>query len=168
MKNFKLFLLSFVFIAGVLTSCTNDDAVVEQLNIEASESITTTLERLSEQFNSQGDVIPTENPTGNIVFDFCFDFVYPLDLAYNNGSTVTVASLNDLIGILINSTNDLYISGIAFPFNVETYDESTDSIVVVTINNEAEFVALLESCDFDVVDACECYEDYTIRYVLKL
>lgn len=160
MKNFKLFLLSFVFIAGMLTSCTNDDVIVEEQNIEESESITTSLARLSEQYSAQGDVIPTENPTGNIVFDFCFDFVYPLNLSYNNGSTVTVASLNDLVDILINSTNDLYINGIAFPFDVETYDASVDAIVVVTINNEAEFVNLLDDCDFDVVDDCNCTEEY--------
>lgn len=161
MKNFKLFLLSFVFIAGILTSCTNDNPVVEeQQNIEESESITTTLERLSEQFNSQGDVLPTENPTGNIVFDFCFDFVYPLDLSYNNGSTVTVENLDDLINVLINSSNNLYVNGISFPFDVETYDDGSDAIVVVTINNEADFIALLEDCDFNTIDPCECYEVY--------
>lgn len=160
MKNFKLFLLSFVFIAGMLTSCTNDDVIVEEPTAELSESITTSLARLSEQFNSQGDVIPSQNPTGNIVFDFCFDFVYPLDLSYNNGTTVTVNSLDDLIDVLINSTNDLYINGISFPFDVETYDDASDAIVVVTINSEADFINLLEDCDFDTVDPCECYEVY--------
>ncbi len=160
MKNFKLFLLSFALIIGCFTSCTNDDPIVEEQNIDQSESITTTLERLSEQYSSQGDVIPSANPTGNIVFDFCFDFVYPLNLSYNNGSTVTVESLEDLVDILINSSNDLYINGIAFPFNVETYDAASDAIVVVTINSEEDFVALLEDCDFDVVDTCECYEYY--------
>lgn len=160
MKNLKLFLLSFAFIASILTSCTNDDAVVEAQNIEASESITTSLARLSEQFTSEGDVIPSQNPTGNIVFDFCFDFVYPLDLSYNSGTTVTVNSLNDLIEVLINSTNDLYINGISFPFNVETYDDASDAIVVVTINSEADFISLLEGCDFNNVSPCECYEVY--------
>ncbi|WP_323788642.1 hypothetical protein [Psychroserpens sp.] len=156
MKNFKLFLLSFTLIAGFLTSCTNNDTVVEDQNINESEAITISLNRLAQQFNTEGDVIPTSNPAGNIVFDFCFDFVYPLNLSYNNGTTVSVNSLDDLIIILINSTDDLYINGVEFPFNVERYNASTDAIEIVTINNEAEFFDLLEDCDFDGIDSCDC------------
>ena len=159
MKNFKLFLLSFALIASVFTSCTNDEPVIEEQNIDESASITTSLSQLRLQFNSQGNMIPTENPTGNIVFDFCFDFVYPLNLSYNNGTTVAVNSLEDLVEVLINSTDELYINGVAFPFDVETYNEDSDAIEVVTINNEEEFEDLLEDCAFDEPD-CECFEDY--------
>ena len=96
---------------------------------------------------------------GNIVFDFCFNFVYPLDLSYNNGTTVSVANLEELITVIINSNEDLFVNGIAFPFNVETYNEATDAIEVITINNEDAFIALIEDCDFDIPD-CECYEVY--------
>jgi hypothetical protein len=160
MKNFKLFLLSFVCIASFLTSCTNDEPLVDDQNIEESASITESLAQLRLQFNAEGNMIPTQNTTGNIVFDFCFDFVYPLNLSYNNGTTVTVNSLEDLIDILIASNNELYISGIEFPFDVETYNDDSDAIVVVTINNEDEFAALLEDCDFDNDFNCECTEEY--------
>lgn len=159
-RNFKLFLLSFALIAAFFTSCTNDEPVVEEQNIDESASITASLSQLSLQFNTQGNMIPNQNPTGNIVFDFCFDFVYPLDLSYNNGTTVTVNSLEDLVQVMINSTNDLFVNGIAFPFDVETYDDDADAIVVVTINNEDEFADLLEDCDFDQIDDCECFEVY--------
>lgn len=160
MKNFKLFLLSFLLVAGFMTSCTNDEPVVQEPNTEDSAAITTSLSALSLQFNSQGDVEPTANPSGNIVFDFCFDFVYPLTLSYNNGTTVTVESLEDLVVILINSNSDLFINGIAFPFDVEAYDDDSDAIVIVTINDEEEFIDLLEDCDFDIDDDCfECYEE---------
>ena len=76
MKNFKLFLLSFLLVAGFLTSCTNDEPVVQPQNTEESAAITTSLSALSLQFNSQGDVEPTANPSGNIVFDFCFDLIF--------------------------------------------------------------------------------------------
>ncbi|WP_152611339.1 hypothetical protein [Psychroserpens mesophilus] len=157
MKNFKLILISFAMIAGLFTSCSNNDSIVEEQNIDKTEAITESLNRLAQQFNAQGDVIPSANPSGNIVFDYCFDFVYPLNLSYNNGTTVSVSSLDDLITILINSTNDLFIDGVEFPFHVETYNGS-GAIEIVTINNENEFYDLLESCDFDSVNTCECYE----------
>lgn len=157
MKNFKLILISFALIAGFLTSCSNNDSIVEEQNINKTEAITESLNRLAQQFNDQGDVITSVNPSGNIVFDYCFDFVYPLNLSYNNGTTVSVSSLDDLITILINSTNNLYIDGVEFPFEVETYNGS-GAIEVITISNEDEFYDLLESCDFDSVTTCECYE----------
>ena len=159
MKNLKLNLLIFVFITGFFTSCTNNDSVVEEQNIDQSEAITQSLNRLAQQFNNEGNVITSANPSGNIVFDFCFDFVYPLNLSYNNGTTVSVDSLEDLISILINSNDNLYINGVEFPFNVETYNGS-GAIEIVTINNEDDFFNLLEDCDFDAVDECECIEDY--------
>ena len=160
MKNLKLVLLSVLFITCCFTSCTNNEPVIEEQNIEDSTAITTSLSQLRTQFNSQGDVIPTENPTGNIVFDFCFDFVYPLNLSYNNGTTVIVNDLEGLIDVTVNSTEELYISGIEFPFDVEVYSEDADAIVISTINNEEEFISLLESCDFNDGFDCECTEEY--------
>ncbi|WP_299226200.1 hypothetical protein [uncultured Psychroserpens sp.] len=161
MKNFKLLLLSFVIITGFLTSCSNNEPLVEEeQNIQESQAITTSLNQLRQQYNAEGDIIADDNPSGNIVFDFCFDFVYPLNLSYNNGTTVSVDSLDDLILILINSTNELYISGIAFPFDVEAFDDDSDAIEIITINNEEEFLDLLEDCDFNNVIQCVCTEDF--------
>lgn len=160
MKHFKLFLFSFVLFAGFLTACSNNEPVSENQDIQQSQAITESLNRLSQQFNNQGDVIPSANPSGNIVFDFGFDFVYPLNLSFNNGTTVTVNDLEELISIMINSTNDLYINGIEFPFDVEIYDAATDSIVVITINNEEEFLDLLESLNWETQDNCNCTEEF--------
>ncbi|MEM5564341.1 hypothetical protein WNY78_04470 [Psychroserpens sp. AS72] len=160
MKNLKLAIISVLFIACCFTSCTNNEPVVEEQNIQESTSITTSLAQLRTQFDSQGDVLTANNLTGNIVLDFCFDFVYPLNLSYNNGVSVTVNNLDDLIEVMINSTNNLYIDGIEFPFNVEVYSETENAIVVTTINNEEEFMSLVESCDFDNNTSCECYEVY--------
>ncbi|WP_152611483.1 hypothetical protein [Psychroserpens damuponensis] len=160
MKHFKLILLSALFVACCFTSCTNNEPVVDEQNINDSASITTSLAALRTQFNSQGNVIPTENPTGNIVFDFCFDFVYPLHLSYNNSTTVTVNNLDELIDVSINTTNNLYISGIEFPFNVEVYNEDQDAIIITTIANETQFATLIETCDFNTSSSCECYEIY--------
>lgn len=159
MKKIKIALLSLLVLLA-FSACTNNEPVFEEQQIEESESITTALNELGSRFGSGGDVMETENPSGNIVFDFCFDFVYPIDLSYNNGTTVSVNSLDELITVLINFSDDLYVNGIAFPFDVEVFNEDTDAIEIVTINNEEEFASLLESCDFNVTTSCECTDEY--------
>ncbi|WP_407556976.1 hypothetical protein [Winogradskyella sp. 4-2091] len=161
MKTFKLTILSLAMILFVFTACTNNEPVIEeQQTTEESESITTTLDQLRAQFDDNGNVSQFNNPAGNIVLDFCFDFVYPLTLAYNNGTTVSISDLDGLIDIMLNSNDNLFINGIAFPFNVEIYNESTNSIEIATITNESEFTSLIESCDFNTTGPCECFEVY--------
>lgn len=162
MKNLKIALLSFAIILACFTSCTNNEPVVQPQQTEESESITTALTELATSFGQDGNVIPptfANNPTGNIVFDFCFNFVYPIDLSFNNDTTVTVNSFEELIEVLITSNDQLFVNGIAFPFDVETFDEDSDAIVIVTINNEDEFIDLIEDCDFDGPD-CQCTEEF--------
>lgn len=161
MKTFKLAIFSLAMALVVFTSCTNNESVIDEpQNTEESESITTSLNQLRTQFDANGNVTQSDNPAGNVVFDFCFDFAYPLTLSYNNESSVTVDNLDNLIDIMLASTQELYINGVAFPFDVETYNEDTNAIEVVTINNENEFVTLLESCDFDDVEDCICTTEY--------
>jgi hypothetical protein len=145
----------------VLVSCTNSESVIEEQQLtKESEAIITSLTQLRQNFNDDGNLNNDENHSGNIVFDFCFDFVYPLTLSYNNGTTVIVDNLDSLIDIMLGSNNELYINGIAFPFDVELYSDDTNAIEVITINNEEEFIDLLEICDFDDFETCICPEDY--------
>jgi hypothetical protein len=161
MKNLKITLFSILSTLILFTSCTSNEPVdVIQPNTEESQSITTVLDQLSRQFDNDGNLNPSLNPSGNVVFDFCFNFIYPLDLSYNNGATVNVNGLNELIQILVNSTPELYISGIALPLDVEVYNENTNAIEIVTISNEQDFESLLEDCEFNDEDTCECYEIY--------
>jgi len=160
MKKIKLGLLSFLFAVLAVTSCTNNEPVADQQAIEESPSIVTSLSELRQKFNSEGNFTTENNPAGNIVFDFCFDFVYPLDLSYNNGTTVSVNSLDELVDIILASTDELYINGIAFPFDVEVYNDDSDAIEIVTINNEDDFIDLLDDCDFDDPQECACFEEY--------
>ena len=161
MKNFKLSIFGILILLLAFTSCNNEDAIVDtQQNTEESESITTTLGRLSQQYDENGNVDQANNPAGNIVFDFCFDFVFPIDLSFNTGTTVTVNSLDELIDIYSSSTENLFINGIAFPFQVETYNENSNALEIETINNEDEFFSLLEDCNFDDIDDCSCTEEY--------
>ncbi|WP_299523144.1 hypothetical protein [Winogradskyella sp.] len=161
MKKIKLGFLSFTFALLALTSCTNNEPVVQDQQVtEESQSIVTSLNQLSQQVDPNGNFTSQSNPAGNVVFDFCFDFVYPLTLSYNNGTTVTVESLNDLVNVILNSNQELFVNGIAFPFDVEVYNEDTDAIVIVTIDDEDDFIDLLDDCDFDDFEECACYEVY--------
>ena len=111
MKNFKVSIFSVLIVLLAFTSCTNEETIVDtQQNTEESESITTTLGRLSQQYDENGNVDQTNNPAGNIVFDFCFDFVYPIDLSFNTDTTITVNSLDELIDIYSSSTENLFIN----------------------------------------------------------
>ena len=143
MKNLKLSIFSILMVLFVFTSCTNDDSIVDlPQNMQESETITTVMDLMSQLYDQNGN-LNSDND-----FELCFDFVYPLELMFNNGTTVTVNSEEELIDVMMNSTEELYIVGIVFPFDVEVYNETTDAIEIVTINNEEEFAALLESCDF--------------------
>ena len=162
MKKFKISIFSILLVLAVFTSCTNEEVIVDpQQDTEESESIITTLSRLNEQFDENGNVDQAENPAGNVVFDFCFDFVYPINLSFNTGTTVTANSLDEVIEIYNASTENLYVNGIAFPFEVETYNENSNALEIETINSEDEFLSLLEDCGFeDEVDDCFCTEEY--------
>ena len=100
MKKFKISIFSILMVLAVFTSCTNEEVIVDpQQDTEESESIITTLSRLNEQFDENGNVDQAENPAGNVVFDFCFDFVYPINLSFNTGTTVTANNLDEVIEI---------------------------------------------------------------------
>tara|TARA_R110000787_G_scaffold59922_8_gene135851 strand:- start:16599 stop:17972 length:1374 start_codon:yes stop_codon:yes gene_type:complete len=157
MKSIKLLFYSLFISTILLTSCTNDD-VNEVPDLQESESMQTALNHLINLYNDDGTVIENMNPSGNLIFDFCFEFVYPINLIYNNGAIITINSNEELIEVLINSTNQLFIVGIEFPFNVEIYNPETNEIELLTITNENEFANLLASCIFG--DSCVCTTEY--------
>ena len=165
MKNLKLIYLS-IFIALIsLVSCTNDQPVVQEQQTTQSASARTAMQELKTHFNPDGTLSrdsnngQSDNPTGNIYFDYCFDFEYPVTLAYNTGTTVTVNDFDGLINILVNMTDALYVDGIVFPFNVTVFNNN-NVLEVQTINNEQEFMTLIDSCGFDQVDDCNCTDEF--------
>ena len=157
MKTLKLLFLSLLISLATFTSCTNNEG--DNLpDPQESAALQTSLENLRSLFNDNGIPIDGLNPTNNLLFDFCFEFVYPIELIYNNGSLVTVNSFEELIQVLINSTGDLYVVGIEFPFNVEIYNPATNEVEIITITNESEFAALLADCLFG--DPCGCDDGF--------
>lgn len=157
MKNYKLIILSLFLALFTLTSCDNEEQVVDNNpTATKSESARTSMQELSNHFNNDGSLRNSNNPTGNILFDFCFDLEYPVTFSYNTGTTVVVDSFEDLLSILLNMTDELYIDGVEFPFNVTVYNNN--GVETQTISNELEFVTLIDSCGFE--DECACTEQY--------
>ena len=126
--------------------------------VKERDAVTRALEELTSQFDAEGNLALDENPTGNIVFDFCFTFVYPLNLSYSDGSIKQLNRLEDLIAVLLNTRDDFYVNGISFPFNVELFDEATGAVVKQSVEDESAFEALLARCEFD--DNYVCIEVY--------
>ena len=153
MKKFKLLFLSIVISLGIFSSCTNNDNDDNPI-VQRSETVQNVIAELRTMFNEDGSVITDQQPTGNLIFDFCFEFVYPIELVYNTGTIVTINSNEELITVIMNSTNELYIVGIEFPFDVQIYNPNTNEVEILTITNEEQFITLLASCSFN--DPCDC------------
>jgi len=164
MKNLKLIFVSIIIAMLTLVSCTNEKAIIQQEEVVKSIAAKTSMQELSYHFNDDGTLSQNEgttdnNPVGNILFDFCFEFEYPVTLSYNLGATVVINDFDELINVLINMTDDLYIDGIAFPFNVLVFNQASGAVELQTINNENGFVTLLDSCGFDE-DDCVYTDDF--------
>jgi hypothetical protein len=150
MKTLKLLIISSFAVIMTLWSCSNNDNLDENL-FDPLQSETT------QRVIDDGTPVDGMHPTNNLIFDFCFEFVFPIELIYNNGTTVIVNNLEELITVIINSTDELYIVGIVFPFDVLVYNHDTNEIEQITIHNEEEFIDLLENCDFN---GCDCDDEW--------
>jgi hypothetical protein len=158
MKKYIKFIFGILLILVISFACTNDDSNIELAEVHQSISIQNALNQLRNYYHEDGTINEDMNPTNNLVFDFCFEFVYPLSLSYNNEVIVTVNSIDELVSVIINSSQELYIDGVVFPFDVTLYDVESNELVVQTINNEEEFSNLIAGCYFN--DPCICTEEY--------
>ena len=161
--KFKLVLIALIFSLFTFVSC-KDESVDSPKQTVESVAAKNSLAALKNHFTADGSLARDgQNPTNNIIFDFCFDFVYPITLSYNTGTEVTVQDFEGLIDVLVNMTDDLYINGIAYPFQVEVFNDNTNSFETLTVNDEDAFMSLLESCsigDNGQQGDCNCTEEY--------
>lgn len=158
MKKYVNLIFGFLLILVISIACTNDDSNIELAEVHQSTSIQNALNQLRSYYHEDGTINEDMNPTNNLVFDFCFEFIYPLSLSYNNEVIVTVNSVEELVNVIINSSQELYITGVVFPFDVTLYDIESNELIVQTINNEEEFSNLIANCYFN--DPCICTEEY--------
>ncbi|MBS7786997.1 hypothetical protein KIH23_06785 [Flavobacterium sp. CYK-55] len=138
MGKIKFLLLTMVLLVGALYSCSDDNAIKGETATEQSVALRTVLNKLKlEHTVTHGKNATTANPATAML---CFDFVFPMTFSYNNGTTVTVASLDGLLSILQNESPNMFLAGVVFPFEVQSGG------ALQTINNEQELTALIMQC----------------------
>ena len=149
MKKIKLLVSLFTIVLLFFYSCSDSNSIESQTATK-SNALRTILNEFKIQSNLMGKL--TQN---NV---FCFDFVYPITLSYNNGTTISIASQAALIDVLTNENNNLYVDGIVFPFQV--VDLTTN--VSQTIANETQFWDLVVGCSYttydDVLATSPCFD----------
>jgi hypothetical protein len=155
MKKIKHLFILLLISSTILQSCsTSEDATDPQ----KSSALRIFLKEMKSAYNITGRTASDEP-------DMCFEFVYPLTLSYNDGTTVVVANQNELLAILENETSELYIDGISFPFDILV----AGSTVPVTIADEEAFWNAIENCDMDTYDDSISENDcFTFVYPFSL
>ena len=133
MKTFKILVLLLAFSTVTFYSCSDSNPIENGSTAQKSIALRTVLNELKS----------ANTISGRLTNPFCFDFVYPITFSYNNETTVTVATFEGLLDVLSNESPNLYLVGVVFPFQV------TGNGVITTINTEADFTALVQSCNFN-------------------
>lgn len=159
MKKIKFLLLLIVASATIFYSCSDSNPVENEAIASKSIALRSTLNAIKKFTGVAG-----KNTTTTQDEAFCFTFVYPITLSYNNGTQVTVANFQGLLEILTNENSALYIDGIVFPFQVQ------QGGAIITIETEEEFFALISDCDnIQVVnDLVFDFTCYSIVYPIQI
>ncbi|MGV3696628.1 hypothetical protein [Flavobacterium sp.] len=159
MKKIKILVLLFAISTAFFYSCSDNNPVENEAITTKSISLRTTLNEIKKATNIAGKTTTEMQDQA-----LCFNFVYPITLSYNNGTQISVANFQGLMEILTNETDNLYIEGIAYPFQVQA--EGT----VTTINNEREFFAHIQTCGnfLTVNDFLFDFTCYSIIYPISV
>jgi len=144
MKKSRLIILSFLMLFALFnTSCKKD--VAENTETEQSRqesevvrSVVTSFRSIASQSTQNGSSVNQTQSALNSYF--CFDFVYPISIVYNDGTTQSLADDNEFAQAIVDQTAGHYIIDFVYPFDV-LQNGST-----ITINNDVEFENLINSC----------------------
>ena len=161
MKLFKLnyAFLAFLFLSLLLFSCDNNEDISQ--NEETNNPyLMLSMSELMARYDANGNADESQNPSGNMALDFCFEFVFPIDFEMSNSTIITINSLEELVDVLIESDDETYIVDILYPFDVLVFNDEMDTIESMTIQNDAAFSNLLDDCEFDLDEDDYCYEIY--------
>ncbi|MGB2197086.1 MAG: hypothetical protein ACPH08_00315 [Flavobacteriaceae bacterium] len=151
--------LAFLFLSLSLFSCDNNEAISQ--NEETNNPyLMLSMSELMARYDANGNADESQNPSGNMALDFCFEFVFPIDFEMSNNTIITINSLEELVDVLIESDDETYIVDILYPFDVLVFNDELDTIESMTIQNDADFSNLLDDCEFDLDEDDYCYEIY--------
>jgi len=151
--------LFIIFLTLSLFTCENNEDISQ--NEETNNPyLMLSMSELMNRYDVNGNADESQNPSGNMTLDFCFEFVFPIDFQTNNNTIITINSLEELVDVLIESDEDSYIVDIVYPFDVLVFNHETDTIESMTIQNDDAFSNLIDDCEFDLDEDDYCYEIY--------
>jgi hypothetical protein len=160
-SKIKGFLIVLFVSTLFVVSCTNDSNETTLAETTVSPSLRVALSSMLSRFIPAAKLALSNNDDAvdDDVPQLCFDFVYPITLSYNTGEAVVVNSLDEIVELLQSETNEFFLNGIAFPFQVDYFSEN----LIITVVNENGFEDLNLSCgddyyDDDDFDDGSCYE----------
>lgn len=159
MKKIKFLAIFTLLTTLFFTSCSDNESIENQAVTQESSALRVMFNEMKRTNNVAGRMATTSETMP-------FDFVYPINISFNNGTVVTVTSFNGLLDLLSNESSALYITGIEFPFQMVVGPDST----VITINNESDFWEVVEDMDLVTYDTyvfgASCFElAYPISFV---
>lgn len=142
------------------------EPAVDPVEILPSKALRTSLEAIRENFSVSTAADSTNKTSEQITL--CFQFVYPLVVKYNDGSTQQLNNYDALLQVLLDESSALYLTGIGFPFEVE----ENGSEETATIKTEQEFKMLLSACGYEEINYTDIINSvsscFTINYPLDL
>ncbi|WP_031427327.1 hypothetical protein [Flavimarina sp. Hel_I_48] len=140
------------------------DSVAIEVEVLESKALRTTLEVFKDDPDFKMNAQTKENQNSSL----CFQFVYPLVVAYNDGSEKQLKDYDALLGALLDESTERHITGVGFPF--EIYKDGSNQ--VYEINDEEEFKMLIADCGYDEVSYTDVIHVtspcFTVNYPLEL
>ncbi|WP_298144547.1 hypothetical protein [Flavobacterium sp.] len=147
----RILVFCMAFLATITTSCGDKDAIENKVDTQNSTALRLALNEIKRANSASGRA-----PISSDTYDF--DFVYPINVSFNNGTTLTVFSTAGLLSVLSDENSDLYISEISFPFQLVTGPAGSTT----TVANETEFWTTIEEQEIATIDnyvfSSSCFE----------
>jgi len=153
-KKNQTYFISFILLILFFSSCRTEETVIDKsVDTEQSMALRIVLNNFKEHTSS-----------GKNKDNICFDFVYPIQLEYNNESNATIESLEGLLDIIYAESKELYIIAIEMPFEVSILETLTE-----TISSEEGFFSLLADCEIDTPLEDDFFDGcFTFQYPIKV
>ena len=142
MKKFSLFLIAVLTMTALFTtSCKKEIENVENpKQVQESASVKSVINSLRSGPSQSAGNATQSQVTYAIDQFFCFDYVYPVSVVYNDGSVESFADINEFALAIVDETQSHYIIDFVYPFDI------TQNGTVTTINNDTDFTNAVNSC----------------------